>query len=49
MIGALMKNGVYFGVQDIIHKLGGFPMHPNHDPNRIYVGGSYINQQNVRL
>lgn len=49
MIGALMKNGVYFGVQDIIHKLGGYPMHPNNDPNRIYVGGSYINQQNVRL
>jgi hypothetical protein len=31
-----------FGLQDIIHSGRGFALHPNHDINRIFIGGNYI-------
>jgi len=40
------SDGAAFGLQDIIHTLGRYPLHPNNDPNRIYVGATY-NQFNT--
>jgi len=44
------KSGTAFGLQDIIHTIGHYPLHPNNDPNRVYVGGTYnqFNPINVR-
>jgi hypothetical protein len=48
VIGSLVsKNGKYWGVQDIIHILGKYPLHPNNDRNRFFIGGSYNNFKNV--
>jgi hypothetical protein len=43
VIGSLrsQKRGRVFGLQDIIHTLGKYPLHPNNDVNRFYVGGTY--------
>ncbi|GGB23330.1 hypothetical protein [Puia dinghuensis] len=42
VIGSLRTTGgAVFGLQDIIHTLGHFPLHPNNDPNRFYIGGTY--------
>lgn len=49
ILGSLVKRGKYYGLQDIIHKLGHYPMHPNNDDNRIYVGATYLNMQHVKL
>lgn len=35
------KSGRYWGVQEIIHVLGHYPLHPNGDENRFFFGGSY--------
>jgi hypothetical protein len=44
VIGSLRTNkGAPFGLQDIIHTLGRYPLHPNNDANRFYIGGTYIN------
>jgi hypothetical protein len=43
VIGSLRTNntGTLFGLQDIIHRLGGIALHPNYDVNRIFIGGIY--------
>lgn len=41
--------GFPFGLQDIIHTLGGYALHPNYDDNRYFFGGTYLNNRNVRL
>jgi len=43
-------NGRVYGLQDIIHTIGHFPLHPNNDPNRFFIGGTYnqFNPINVR-
>jgi hypothetical protein len=51
IIGSLRstKTGKVFGLQDIIHTLGRYPLHPNNDINRIYIGGTYNKLINVKL
>jgi len=50
IIGSLRTtNGNVFGLQDIIHTLGKYPLHPNNDINRFYIGGTYNNFQDVRF
>jgi hypothetical protein len=49
IIGSLRTNGRVFGLQEIIHTMLRYPLHPNNDGNRIYVGGTYNNMNNVRL
>lgn len=36
-----LKNGGSFGIQDMIHNAGGFPLHPNNDRPRFVIGGVY--------
>ncbi len=49
-IGSLKsKKGTYWGIQEIIHTLGGYALHPNYDVTRFYFGGSYNNFSNVKL
>jgi len=43
IIGSLRSDSRYYGVQDLIHIAKGFPMHPNNDFNRLYLGGTYNN------
>jgi len=44
VIGSLRSNkGAPWGLQDIIHTLGRYPLHPNNDANRLYLGGTYLN------
>ena len=50
IIGSLRtNNNRVFGLQDIIHTMGHYPLHPNNDVNRIYVGGTYNNMIDVKL
>ncbi len=50
IIGSLKTNGgTYYGLQEIIHTLGGYALHPNYDMNRFYIGGSYNNFRHVGL
>ncbi|MEP6595885.1 MAG: hypothetical protein ABJA71_08050 [Ginsengibacter sp.] len=50
IIGSLRtKHGKVFGLQEIIHTMLRYPLHPNNDVNRIYVGGTYNNMNNVKL
>lgn len=50
MIGSLRNNnGRAFALQDIIHILGGFALHPNNDNNRFYIGGTYNNLSDVDI
>jgi len=49
VMGSLTHKGRYYGIQDIIHMLGHFSLHPNNDNNRIFIGGSYSNFQNVKF
>jgi len=50
VIGSLKsKNNRYWGIQDIIHLLGNYPFHPNHDGNRFFFGGSYQQHPHVSL
>lgn len=50
-IGSLRfgENGRAFGMQDIIHFIGRYPLHPNNDVNRFYIGGTYNKLINVTL
>ncbi|MBX3257001.1 MAG: hypothetical protein KF862_22885 [Chitinophagaceae bacterium] len=41
------KGGRYWGVQEIIHVLGHYPLHPNNDDNRLFFGGNYNQFQHV--
>lgn len=47
--GLMTNNGTFFGMQDIIHSLGRFAIHPNADYTRFYIGGTYNNMNNVRF
>ncbi len=38
VIGSLTSKNHYFGVQDLIHRNGRFPLHPNRDINRLTLG-----------
>lgn len=50
IIGSLRtNNGRVFGLQEIIHTMLRYPLHPNNDVNRIYIGGTYNNMKNVKL
>lgn len=43
VIGAMRgNNGKSYALQDIIHILGRFPLHPNHDFNRFYLGTTFF-------
>ncbi|MEO8763660.1 MAG: hypothetical protein ABI416_05205 [Ginsengibacter sp.] len=43
------KTGRVFGLQEIIHTMLRYPLHPNNDINRFYIGGTYNNMNNVKL
>ena len=48
VIGSLRSNGgAVYGLQDIIHTLGRYALHPNNDHNRLYLGGTYLNNPHV--
>ena len=47
--GLMTNNGAYFGMQDIIHSLGRFAIHPNADYTRFYIGSSYNNMNDVKF
>jgi len=50
VIGSLRtKTGRVFGLQEIIHTMLRYPLHPNNDINRFYIGGSYNNMNHVKL
>lgn len=50
VLGSLRtKDGRVFGLQDIIHTMLRYPLHPNNDVNRFYIGGTYINMNHVKL
>ncbi len=50
ILGSLRtKTGRVFGLQEIIHTMLGYPLHPNNDNNRFYIGGTYNNMNNVKL
>ncbi len=50
VIGSLRtNNGAVFGLQDIIHTLGRYALHPNNDHNRFYLGGTYLNNPRLKL
>jgi hypothetical protein len=43
------KTGRVFGLQEIIHTMLRYPLHPNNDINRFYIGGTYNNMNDVKL
>ncbi|MBV4355611.1 hypothetical protein [Pinibacter aurantiacus] len=48
VLGCLVgRGGTPFGLQDIIHTLGGYALHPNTDPTKIYLGATFNNLSNV--
>ncbi|MEJ7676069.1 MAG: hypothetical protein WKF59_26050 [Chitinophagaceae bacterium] len=50
MLGSLRtKTGRVFGLQEIIHTMFRYPLHPNNDINRFYIGGTYNNMNHVKL
>jgi hypothetical protein len=50
VLGSLRtKSGRVFGLQEIIHTKLKYPLHPNNDINRFYIGGTYNNMNNVKL
>jgi len=50
VLGSLRtKYGRVFGLQEIIHTMLKYPLHPNNDINRFYIGGTYNNMNNVKL
>lgn len=49
VVGSLKFGERYWGLQEIIHILGHYPMHPNNDDNRFFFGGNYTQSKNVRL
>lgn len=47
-IGSLRTDkGMPFGLQDIIHTLGHYALHPNNDANRFFIGGTYQNYRDA--
>ncbi len=49
-IGSLRTtSGIPLGLQDIIHTLGKYALHPNSDANRFYLGGTYLKNVHVRF
>lgn len=43
VLGALQSSkGIPFGLQDIIHTIGHYALHPNNDFNRFYIGATYL-------
>lgn len=49
VVGSLKFGKKYYGLQEIIHILGHYPMHPNNDDNRFFFGGNYNQFRNVKL
>lgn len=50
VLGSLRtQSGRVFGLQDIIHTMGRYPLHPNTDINRYFIGGSYNQLKHVKL
>lgn len=50
VLGSLRTNkGRVFGLQEIIHTMLRYPLHPNNDINRFYIGGTYNNMNHVKL
>ncbi len=50
VLGSLRTNsGRVFGLQEIIHTMLKYPLHPNNDINRFYFGGTYNNMTDVKL
>ena len=50
VLGSLRTNkGRVFGLQEIIHTMLKYPLHPNNDINRFYIGGTYNNINHVKL
>ncbi|MEO8413395.1 MAG: hypothetical protein ABI472_07030 [Ginsengibacter sp.] len=51
VLGSLRNNttGRVFGLQEIIHTMFGYPLHPNNDINRFYIGGTFNNMNHVKL
>lgn len=50
VLGSLRtKTGRVFGLQEIIHTMFRYPLHPNNDLNRFYIGGTYNNMNHVKL
>ena len=50
VLGSLRtKTGRVFGLQEIIHTMFRYPLHPNNDINRFYIGGTYNNMNHVKL
>ncbi|WP_336518389.1 hypothetical protein [Pollutibacter soli] len=48
--GAMVDdNGKFWGLQDIIHTRIKNSLHPNNDPTRLYLGGTYNNIRDVRF
>ena len=43
------KSGRVFGLQEIIHTMLRYPLHPNNDINRFYIGGTYNNMNHVKF
>ena len=48
-VGAMIdRQGRFWGVQDWIHLKGHYPFHPNKDPTRFFIGGTYNNLNTIR-
>jgi hypothetical protein len=45
----ISAGGRHYGLQDLIHMSLGMSLHPNNDPTRFFIGGSYNNLQHVQL
>ncbi len=48
VVGSLVFDGKYWGIQDLIHRALNMPFHPNNDINRIFIGGSYQINKRVK-
>ncbi|MFT3701399.1 MAG: hypothetical protein QM802_03475 [Agriterribacter sp.] len=50
VIGSLIDNNQrHYGIQDAIHMTLKYPLHPNNDRNRFFIGGSYNNARYVHF
>lgn len=51
VVGSLKdsKRGRYWGIQEIIHVVLGYPLHPNEDGNRFFIGGTYNQLHDVKF
>jgi hypothetical protein len=48
-VGSLKHKGFYYGMQDLIHIGLKYPLHPNNDNTRFYIGPSYTNFQDAKF